>query len=276
MSRTDELESDLELESNMNCQEIKSATDIASTNNSFQAHLVECSACRQHVTEMNSLRALLRQQPRLEVPGDYDFRLRARIARAESERQMATTSLLSAPGRGLWHTLTEWAGNGPLRFSLDLRGGVAAAAVAALVVGLSFYRPSEESNHSLPASNIASSSQFDTGNLATPNPLASENVEAEATLAAAAPAQTVRNSRSRRALIESSTEVSSTPLAEETIALQGVATRSNLSGDNAWRVYNAERREMISSAQQTTYLGAESAPRLTRAGTKEIGFVPSI
>ena len=262
----------------MNCQEIRFAIDMenASTNVPAQAHLRDCPSCRQHVAETNSLRALLRQQPRLEVPGDYDFRLRARIARAESERQMAATSLLSESGRGLWRTLTEWVSNSPLSFSLDLRGGMAAAAVAALVVGLSFYRASEQLPSSSPASNLASSSQLEKGNLSTSTPLPSENVERDATLATTAPRQMVQNSRSRRTLIESSPEVLSTPLAGETIAIEGLAARSNPSAESDWRVYNVERREMISSAQQTTYLGAESAPRLTRVGTKEIGFVPSI
>jgi len=263
----------------MNCQEIKNATDIASTNLSFQAHLADCASCRQHVAEMNSLRALLRQQPRLEVPGDFDFHLRARIARAESERQMAGTSLLSLSGRDLWRAVAEWVGNGPLSLALDLRGGVAAAAaVATLVAGLSFYRSFEESAPPLATSDITRLSQSENGDLPSSKVLPSDSVVGEETTATVAPARAIRNPQGRAALSASPSpaRISSTSFAAETVALETSASSSDLPTESAWRVYNAERREMISSAQQTTYLGAESSPRLMRGGTKEVGFVPSI
>ena len=261
----------------MNCQEIKSATDIASTNLSFQAHLADCSSCRQHVAEMNSLRALLRQQPRLEVPGDYDFHLRARIARAQSDRQTAATGAFSLAGSDFWRAVTEWVGSVPTNFALNLRGGVAAtAAVAALVAGLSLYQASEETAPSVPTSDVASLSQGVVGNLSSSLARPSDSEERRATLAVVAPARTIRTSRSRAALTQPSVEIPQTSIAGQTIAFGGPATHADLSTEGAWRVYNAERREMISSAQQTTYLGAESAPRLTRTGTKEVAFVPSI
>jgi hypothetical protein len=226
---------------------------------------------------MNSLRALLRQQPRLEVPGDFDFHLRARIARAESERQMAGTSLLSLPGRDLWRAMAEWIGNGPLSLALDLRGGVAAAAaVAALVIGLSFYRSLEESVPSLPTSDIARLSQSENGDIPSSKVLPSDSVVGEEITATAASARAIRNPQSRVALGVRSAEIPSTSPARETVALEVSASRSDLPAENAWRVYDAERREMISSAQQATYLGAESSPKFARGGTKEIGFVPSI
>jgi len=261
----------------MNCQEIRSAIDLATTNVPLQTHLVHCPSCRQHVAEMNSLRALLRQQPRLEVPGDFDFHLRARIARAESERQMAGTSLLSLPGRDLWRAVAEWVGNGRLSLALDLRGGVAAtAAVAALVVGLSFYRSFEESATPLATSDITRLSQSENGDLPSSKVRPSDSVVGEETTATVAPARAIRNPQGRAALSASPAEISSTSFAAETVALETSASSSDLPTESAWRVYNAERREMISSAQQTTYLGAESSPRLMRGGTKEVGFVPSI
>lgn len=261
----------------MNCQEIRNAIDLATTNVPLQAHLAHCPPCRQHVAEMNSLRALLRQQPRLEVPGDFDFHLRARIARAESERQAAGTSLLSLPGRDLWRAMAEWIGNGPLSLALDLRGGVAAAAaVAALVVGLSFYRSLEESVPSLPTSDIARLSQSENGDIPSSKVLPSASVVGEETAATAASARAIRNPQSRAALRVGSAAISPASFAAETVALETSASSSDLPTESAWRVYNAERREMISSAHQTTYLGAESSPRLMRGGTKEVGFVPSI
>lgn len=261
----------------MNCQEIKSATDIASTNISFQAHLVDCSSCRQHVAEMNSLRALLRQQPRLEVPGDYDFHLRARIARAQSERQTVAAGVLSLTGRDLWRAVTEWVGNVQANFALDLRGGLAAtAAAAALVVGLSLYHASEESAPSVPTSDIARLRQSEKGSLAPSTILPSDNMAGEAPTEGMALPQVTRNPRSRATLIQKTFEDSSAALPGETIALEASASHSDFPVESAWSVYNSERREMFSSAQQTTYLGAESSPRLARGGAKEVGFVPSI
>jgi len=261
----------------MNCQEIKNATDIASTNLSFQAHLADCASCRQHVAEMNSLRALLRQQPRLEVPGDYDFHLRARIARAQSDRQTAATSVFSLAGTGLWRAVREWAGNLQTNFGLDLRGGVAAsAAAAALVIGLSLYHVSEKSAPSMPTSDVASLKQSEKGSLPSSTILPSDNTAGEALTEPMSLPQASRNPRSHATLIQTSAADSSAALPGETIALDASASHSDFPVESAWRVYNSERREMISTAQQMTYLGAESSPRLVRGGAKEVGFVPSI
>ncbi len=255
----------------MNCQEIRNAIVIEPTDRPSTAHLLNCSSCRQYAAEMSSLRALLRQQPRVEVPSDYDFRLRARIARAESDRRLAPTSVFSSAGRGFWQTVTEWISNGPLHLALDLRGGVTAAvALATLVVGLSIYRSSEDPTPTLPTSNVATLAPLAKRTLSSPN------THQEATVAVAASPRSSRSLRSRAATIPASIDASLTLAAIESVAVDGAATRSDLPMETAWRVYNAERREMISSSQQMTYLGAESSPRLTRPGLKEVGFIPSI
>lgn len=266
---------DLELKSNMNCQKIRSAIDIDPTDLPSKAHLLECPPCRQYLGEMESLRALLRQQPRVEVPGDYDFHLRARIARAESKRQAV---VFSPSGSVIWRTVAEWIANPPFKLALDLRGGVAAAAVAAaLVVGLSFYRSSEEGTPSSTISDVASLSRNEQGTLPSPNalPLSSDSTLRKTTVAAAIPTRTPAASRNRATAIPSSTEVPP-GIAAEAIAMESSAGRTDLPAESAWRVYNADRREMLSSTQQMTYLGAESSPRLSRVGGKEAVFVPSI
>ncbi|MGA1368288.1 MAG: hypothetical protein ACO394_07185 [Blastocatellia bacterium] len=226
---------------------------------------------------MNSLRILLRQQPRLEVPGDYDFHLRARIARAQSDRQTAATGVFSLAGTDLWRVVREWAGNLQTNFGLDLRGGVAAtAAAAALVVGLSLYHTSEESAPSVPNSDLASVRQSETGSLPASTILPSDNTAGEALTEPMALRQASRNPRSRATLTQTKAADPLAALPGETIALDASASYSDFPVESAWRVYNSERREMISSAQQTTYLGAESSPRLVRGGAKEVGFVPSI
>lgn len=77
----------------MNCQTIRETIDTASRRAGYgetvHTHLGGCSDCRRHADETSSLLALLNAQPRVEAPADFDFRLRARIARAQSEPQVA-------------------------------------------------------------------------------------------------------------------------------------------------------------------------------------------
>lgn len=262
----------------MNCQKIRSAIDIDPTDIPSKAHLLECPPCRQYLGEMDSLRALLRQQPRVEVPGDYDFHLRARIARAESKRQAGATVVFSPSASLFWRTVAEWIANPPFKLALDLRGGVAAAAVAAaLVVGLSFYRSTEEGTPSSTIADVASLSRDKQGNLPSTNtlPPSSLSTRREVAVATVVPTRTPAASRNRASAIPPSTDV--TPgVAAEAIAMENSAGRTDLPTESAWRVYNADRREMLSSTQQMTYLGAESSPRLSRVGGKEAVFVPSI
>jgi hypothetical protein len=73
----------------MNCKSIREAIDTAIRRSGYsetvRAHLNDCSDCRLHADQMNSLSALLGSQPRVEAPADFEFRLRARIARAKAE-----------------------------------------------------------------------------------------------------------------------------------------------------------------------------------------------
>jgi hypothetical protein len=77
----------------MNCKDTQAAIDstprramagqLASTH--VAAHLAECTDCRRFADQSSALSALLAAQPRVEVPPDFAFRLRARIARAEHQ-----------------------------------------------------------------------------------------------------------------------------------------------------------------------------------------------
>ncbi|MCI0665253.1 MAG: hypothetical protein L0220_29675 [Acidobacteria bacterium] len=73
----------------MKCQNIRSVIDMSSRrepfNGSVRTHLQGCSACRQYADQTDHLIALLRSQPRVGTPTDFDFKLRARIARAGIE-----------------------------------------------------------------------------------------------------------------------------------------------------------------------------------------------
>jgi len=109
-----------------NCQAVKSAIDAQPNAVGSMAHLDHCAECRAYATEMTSLLQLLRQQPRIEVPANYDFQLRARIAGAES-----------APANRPFALLFEL-------FSTVSGRAASAAAVLVLAVGVSFYYSGEQ------------------------------------------------------------------------------------------------------------------------------------
>lgn len=73
----------------MNCKNIKAAIDSASRrhpiNGEAHAHLSGCPDCRSYSDQSNALLALLTAQPRVQAPADFNFRLSARIARAEAQ-----------------------------------------------------------------------------------------------------------------------------------------------------------------------------------------------
>src|SRR5215510_3837789 len=81
----------------MNCKSIREAIDTATRRSGYsetvRAHLTDCPDCRHHADEMTSLFAILSTQPRVEAPADFEFRLRARIARAKSEPTPAVGKL---------------------------------------------------------------------------------------------------------------------------------------------------------------------------------------
>ncbi|MGH9766910.1 MAG: hypothetical protein ACREAB_05685 [Blastocatellia bacterium] len=93
----------------MNCKQIKEAIDTASRGALYGApvtsHLNGCPDCRGHADETNSLLMLLSAQPRVQAPADFDFRLRARIARAQAE-QASPVGILDRIGRLLAQTFS--------------------------------------------------------------------------------------------------------------------------------------------------------------------------
>src|SRR5262245_35618675 len=74
----------------MNCKQTREAIDTASRRAPYGAavssHLSGCPDCGRYADETNSLLMLLSAQPRVQAPADFDFRLRARIARAQVEQ----------------------------------------------------------------------------------------------------------------------------------------------------------------------------------------------
>lgn len=114
----------------MTCQNIQSAINETiygrmqspGFNDNVRQHLDECTGCQQHVSEMSRMASLIGGLPRVSAPADFDFKLRARIARAKSEQQQATGWLAGLVGRSF-----SWA-----------QAGMSMAAIA-LIVGISTY-----------------------------------------------------------------------------------------------------------------------------------------
>ena len=72
----------------MNCKQIREEIDAASRHNmrggAVRSHLDACPDCRRYSDETASLTRLLWTQPRVEAPPDFEFRLRARMLRAQA------------------------------------------------------------------------------------------------------------------------------------------------------------------------------------------------
>jgi hypothetical protein len=73
------------------CRQVQAAVEMAARRDELAAsvtkHLAACAPCNVYATETFSVMALLGSQPRVEAPADFDFRLRARIARARDEQR---------------------------------------------------------------------------------------------------------------------------------------------------------------------------------------------
>jgi hypothetical protein len=111
----------------MNCKKIREEIDTASRYSLYggavASHLNDCPDCLRYSGETASLLGLLGAQPRVEAPTDFEFRLRARLTRAQAAAASDQRSFL----RKIW----------PETFS---RGQmVTAAAALALVVTVSTF-----------------------------------------------------------------------------------------------------------------------------------------
>lgn len=73
----------------MNCQNVRTIIDTKARreplHETVKFHLGGCGDCRSYADETSALLALLNAQPRVEAPADFNFKLRARMARAQAE-----------------------------------------------------------------------------------------------------------------------------------------------------------------------------------------------
>lgn len=82
---------------NMNCRNIQREIEEASPGDLLSSavnnHLLECAACETFAREQNSLQRIVASLGTVEAPGDFDFRLRARLA-AEKQQTARPFSLV--------------------------------------------------------------------------------------------------------------------------------------------------------------------------------------
>ena len=110
-----------------NCREIQNIIDTASARSelapNIEQHLGNCDGCREHASSTFQLRSLLMAQPRVEAPSDFDFRLRARIARARDEQRGWRWALSQ-----FWENSFSWK-----------QAGAAAMVLMAMTISGAFY-----------------------------------------------------------------------------------------------------------------------------------------
>lgn len=115
----------------MNCKQTREAIDTASRRSPYgdiaTSHLSGCPDCRRYADETDSLLMLLSAQPRVQAPADFDFRLRARIARAQAE-QAVPAGLLERLWENFMAQTFSWG-----------QAATATAAVALVITASTFY-----------------------------------------------------------------------------------------------------------------------------------------
>jgi hypothetical protein len=86
----------------MNCKkfrtEIEETGRTASLGAAASTHLAACASCRAFRAEREALRGLVAGLARVDAPADFEFRLRARIARSEDESHAHTSRRTFVPG----------------------------------------------------------------------------------------------------------------------------------------------------------------------------------
>ena len=266
----------------MNCQSTREAIDSGivrkmsstvgkseATRNSLMSHIDNCTDCSGYSGELDSLLSLLKAQPRVEVPSDFDFRLRARIARAESEQREATSSPIEWLSR-------LWAGS---LSKVQTSAAMAAMAAVALVISVSTYQINQRSYS--PVNSASGGQQVGTFQ------------DGSAQIASATPGtqvvesaiSTISNSSSSSSMVSSEVAKLNASRAVESrqsvraglvnIAAAGEtdAVASQTDGNaNSWRVFNHEQGRMVSTTSQLTLIGAESSAPVGQVA----GYVPSI
>ncbi|NBO63963.1 MAG: hypothetical protein EBU88_03765 [Acidobacteria bacterium] len=249
----------------MSCQKIRESIESGAGLQVLSSHLDGCVSCERHFQEHRSLLALLREQPRVEAPSDFEFRVRAGIARARAaQSEPASVSL----GR--------WLLSG--RLSLSWIQTTAVAAALAAVVTVTAYRYTQYDQMTAPT--LATESGVSTSLVAVNQPGAA--AIRQSTVVAA---NVIKAPLSAPRVPVSSTSIAGreVALAAGSLAVSAVEPSeadSVSTGGASLKVFNSERGQMISASSQMTLIGAESSSPLGSSavgqGARSVGYVPSI
>lgn len=207
----------------MTCKDIKTSIDSASRRDpvapSVKSHLMECTDCSSYSDQTMGLIALLRAQPMVEVPSDFDFKLRARIARAKSEPE--ATSILGH----LWAKTFSW--------------GQTATAAAALGLVLTFV--TYNYMHTDPNAIVQGVST---------SAVASLTEQALPAAAATLPTEAAKTTRVASRNVHQ-------PVLMPVLEKSGVENQVNQRNDGTWKAYNSEKRQIVAAPSSSTLVGAE-------------------
>jgi len=238
----------------MNCQKSREAIEMRLNREAMPVsvanHFDLCVDCQAHARETASLFSLLKSLPPVEAPADFDFRLRARIARARSEQETVATP--AAWFNRIWSGSFSW-----------VQATTAMAAVAA-IVSLSTYQFTEQNqSQPTPSSPAVATIAGETAGLANSTQAGQPGLSARAAVASAMKSSTRTRVSTERPI--------ATLVANVDVAADSASEKFE-AGSNGMRIFNHEQGRMISASQQMTLIGAEGSS----ANTRQAGFVPSI
>lgn len=216
----------------MNCTGIKAVIDSASSRNPIssdvKAHLNGCPDCRSYSDKTNALLTLLSAQPRVQAPADFNFQLRARIARAQAKPASPFAFLENLFGQ---------------TFSIK-QAAASLAALAVMAAGTTFYFNQ-------------SASQPSNGQMIASNNVASIVQQPAAQIEMPVSPQTVAPKTSAPAL-KSAAKSQTQPAAIKSVVL------AQASNNDTIRVYNREKGHVSEFSKSGYVIGAENSVSMAR------------
>jgi hypothetical protein len=272
----------------MDCQNVRAVIDLdlrrEEANETIGAHLGRCHDCRRYSDETAVLLTMLGAQPRIEAPADFDFKLRARLARADEtavlltmlgaqprieapadfdfklRARLARAKSEPAPAEGIFEKLRArsysfaWGG-----FSWgQAAAATATLAVAVTVTALNF----STSDRAIPSKTDQTNNQV-VEKVAASVPKPVKNAPA----VAVKPPLSVKSVHKASVVNQISTAVRTN---DSNLATEpGVETEGR---DYTWRGYDPENRQFITT-QNRDLIGAENSASMM---PKTLSFVGSI
>jgi hypothetical protein len=231
----------------MNCKQIREEIDTASRYNlggGVRSHLNGCPDCRRYSDEAASLLDLLSAQPRVEVPTDFEFRLRARIARAQASTQNDRPGFL----RKIFPETFSWG-----------QMGAAAAALALVVTVSTFYnrRDDQASGSINPGNTDVANKVVDPKSARMDKPGGGEPEPGIQALAVEIAGATQAKFTSRNARVSPASQFGVQAGGQAEIPTSANSPNDVVGIDGSTRLYNPETKRLLND--RSTFYGAETA-----------------